>query len=517
MQKVGTGPTSPGGAGAGRGELASVAAVLLLLFAAELWLSSSFSLFTRQFWYDEDLTQTLVGDPSLGHALIALAGGVETHPPTYYLLLRIYVSAVGRADEPTLRSFALLCTFAGLLGAYAALRLAYSSFASLAAVLALAAHPLVLAHAVEARPYNLLLAEVAWFCYFLVRCRVSGARREFVLGLLLTAALMCTTHYFGVISLGLILAGDAAVSPRGRGGNRLRALALGAGLVALLACLPLLRSQRAAISVPTWLTLPDVRETARVIRVLLLPDFLLVLLAWAGLVVLVRIVGRRGGSPSAENVRSPRPLVALLALLLLPFVLLALSHLYQPVLLERYAMPAVLALALLVAAVCRGRNRWAVAALCATFAVQGGVELGRKAEEYRLRDARRAVFIALLRDKCGGDAPIVFFIPLRLSFAARYAPDLGPRCYQLDLDPRDFDWLPRESFFTRDLARRRAVYYGRPELISSAELRARPLVYLVLERHDTLLHFTPASGAWSRHLGDGVYEVRFDVPNRPES
>src|SRR5262249_2170405 len=156
-------------------EVAVIGLVLLTGISGQIILSNCTYLLQRHFWLDEIYTQTLVSDPDLGHAMAALAGGVETHPPTLYALLRLYTALLGGASEVTLRTFALLSVIGALLGLYVGLRTVYGSLVALTPVLAIWGHGLVVHHAFEARFYGPLLAGAVWFAYFLNRARVPGA------------------------------------------------------------------------------------------------------------------------------------------------------------------------------------------------------------------------------------------------------------------------------------------------------------------------------------------------------
>src|SRR5437660_1448740 len=83
-------------------EVLAVLVLMPCLCLGQVALAGALSLFSRHFWSDELYTVTLVGDPDFGHSLQALAGGVETHPPTYYLFLRSFTWLNG-ANEIALR------------------------------------------------------------------------------------------------------------------------------------------------------------------------------------------------------------------------------------------------------------------------------------------------------------------------------------------------------------------------------------------------------------------------------
>src|SRR5262249_8144528 len=222
-------------------------------------------------WLDEIYTHTLTADPDLGHALRALAAGVETHPPTYYLLLRLFTAVYGECSETALRVFALLAVVVALIGLYVLLRMAFAPLAAFAGVLAVWGHGLVIHHAFEARFYGPWLAATVWFAYFLARCRVSAHRLRTDSLLAVSSLLLCTIHYFGIITLTLIVGFELCFH---RSPGKFRAsgwLAVMAGPVALLACVPLLLNQRAAFTVPTWVAAPTLSSVVQIGTWVLLP------------------------------------------------------------------------------------------------------------------------------------------------------------------------------------------------------------------------------------------------------
>jgi hypothetical protein len=107
---------APARQGASPREIVVLAGALAALAGAQLLIAGAGSLFARHFWLDEIFTHTLVADPSLAHSMRALADGVETHPPAFYLLLRAFAVVAG-TGEAALRAFVFLSTLVALLGA----------------------------------------------------------------------------------------------------------------------------------------------------------------------------------------------------------------------------------------------------------------------------------------------------------------------------------------------------------------------------------------------------------------
>src|SRR5262245_37982373 len=142
----------------GVAEVPFILAFLAVVVAAQLALANAFDLFSRQFWLDEIVTHVTVIDRDVRRSIRAIVGGLDTNPPLYHLLLRIFVKLVGSADEAVLRLFAVLCLLAALTGLYANLRLAYSPLVAITVVLAIWPHRLILRFAFEARMYGAWLA-----------------------------------------------------------------------------------------------------------------------------------------------------------------------------------------------------------------------------------------------------------------------------------------------------------------------------------------------------------------------
>jgi hypothetical protein len=446
-------------------EIVVLAGALAALAGAQLLVAGAGSLFTRHFWLDEIFTHTLVADPSLGHSMRALADSVETHPPAFYLLLRGFALVAG-TGEAALRSFVFLFTLVALLGAYAALRLSFGRFVSCAAVLALWSHPLVLREAFDARFYAPWLAAAAWFVYFAARSQQPGRPPRAALAL--TAVLLCTVHYFGVITLALAAGGAALASPLPLRERCRRLLPALAGPAALLCCLPLLVGQRGATTVPTWVPPTDLASVAAFIDGLS-PLHITLLLGGAFLAARLRLAAAPPWGPGPAG---------LLALGLLPLVLIGFSAAVQPVLIARYGMPAAAALAAVTALVGARLPRPVLAGGCAALLALGTWHLHGGARHAAYTDRHTDELAAVLRARTGND-PIAFQHTHELYVVCRYAPDLAGRCVCLDVEPGQVEGVTHFRLFNRDLHRRYVAWYSRPGLIRWDDYRALPRHYLV--------------------------------------
>ncbi|MDH3716526.1 MAG: glycosyltransferase family 39 protein, partial [Planctomycetota bacterium] len=239
-----------------KSEFFLVVSLLALTMGVQLYATGATSLISRKFWLDEIFTNTLLSDRDFRHALRALKNGApDHHPPTYYLLARgLFADDV---NEARLRFLSLGVVLLALAGTYVLLRSICSPYAAMAAVLALWCHPLIIEYAFEARPYGLWLAASVWLAVFINQVQRQPAQWYSHVMLAVTAAVLCTVHYFGIVALLCVVCGHIVFRkvPWHKGWWRLSALL--AGPLALAACSPFLLEQRSALTVPTWVPPPS--------------------------------------------------------------------------------------------------------------------------------------------------------------------------------------------------------------------------------------------------------------------
>jgi hypothetical protein len=448
---------------------------LALLFAAMIACAHAEYLFARHFWIDEIFTFTLVADPDPVHALDALAGGVDMNAPMLYVLLRGFTLLTGGPGEVAFRVFAALSMLLALTGVYLLLRRVYPPFVSFTAVLVLACYPLILTHTFEARFYGPWLAAIVWFAYALVLFRTSPRRMFPGVLLAVCALVVCTIHYFGIITIGLVTAFDQ-IAHRTLPPRRWALVLVALGPLALFACLPLYLRQRGALSVATWVGAANPQAAGEFAVSVFRPLYLgLIMLAWLLSVAGSVAFGTGGRRYPVANATG---LAGLTSLLLLPVVLVVFSYTMLPVLVDRYALPALAGIAPVAAFFLARTNRFLLTALCAVLIVLGTRDLSGRAERAREADGRVDALIATLRQQTP-DTNVLFESSHDLAVVCRYAPDQAGRCYFLDFEPGDLHGVSTLQIVLRDVARRYAAYYGRPGVMPWAEARELRQVFLV--------------------------------------
>ena len=369
------------------------ALALVAVAAIAIW-TGVWDAMQRPLWLDEIVSQLIANAPN--GILHAMRSGADFQPPPHYALVRLAAAIGGDATAVTARLPSLIAAALTVVLLSTVLRRSLSLAASLAGALALAAHPLFLSQAFEARPYALWVLATALLAESLREGR--AARPWLAAG---ASVALCTVHYFGVLSLAAV--GIAAVlHPRVGRAVPWPAIArsvapLAAGGVALLALLPLASDQLAASGGRSWVP-PATGEA--------ITAFLRFPWGWrpAAFLIAAGALAIAAQQVPAVAARWPRErrqtlditVAALLATALVPLLVVLLSITYKPVLVLRYSAPAALAVATLCAlAVERLTSplRWLAVLLLlrATFFSFGSMASGARANAAVVADEVQAV------------------------------------------------------------------------------------------------------------------------------
>src|SRR5437764_807750 len=227
------------------GALALAIALLPLLGGGVLW--------TRPLWLDE-ICCTVYPVSNAATPVDVVRNIVHREDYAPPLLHLIYWSAgrvAGGLTPVVLRSVSLACVSLALLLVYLTLRRRFDRAPSAAGAIAVATHALVVTHAFEGRfygPWLLFAAGFAWSLSGLAARRVTQA---------LFSIFLVTIHWFGVLSLGLMVGGAMATRGRDwRSGLRIVAPSA-AGFIALIVCAPMAIAQRSAATGAGALWVPE--------------------------------------------------------------------------------------------------------------------------------------------------------------------------------------------------------------------------------------------------------------------
>jgi hypothetical protein len=284
-------------------------------------------LFFRYLQLDEQSTKLIASAPDLRSSIVTLENSGDPTPPLYHILARASWGIARGSGEGAFRGLSLVATVIALLATYAVLRRSFATLPTIVAILALWSCPLVIHSAFYARPYALLLAATAGFSF------VYGIEDLRPAGLVLLATLsvmVCTVHYFGCLGLTAIVLGELLTSRTKLRSQHRRLLAVLAGPVALVACLPLMGAQIEGFSHLGYSgPLTTDYGVSTVVELLGVP-----MLIASGLVVAwwISELGLSRGSVQKivgahDQVVRLQPVAGLSALLLVPLMVIALSPL----------------------------------------------------------------------------------------------------------------------------------------------------------------------------------------------
>ena len=386
---------------------------------------------TKPLWHDEIFTLYLATRVSLPELWTALAAGVDLNPPLYYVLVRGAAGLVG-ADAFAVRLPSLIGFVAAALALYVFVRRRAGRTAGVVAAMAPALTGTAI-YAYEGRAYGLMigfaaLALLAWQSRALRRWR--GAAPVWC-ALALAAGTL--THYYAVLLLFPLLAGELARSANRRRLDWPMLASLAGAVLPLAAIAPLVSATRSFTS-GFW-SAPEVPMLTDFFQQLLLPLSLLALPLVAA-VAAVRAVSRRVDAlPSGPPVEE---VVLAAALIALPLVGYALALLVTGAFHGRYVLTAVLGIAMvtgwIVGSGARSRSeRVAAAAVFATALLlqqAGGVAALVRSAPEPVADDRRAL-AAATEPLPVVAAPALVYLPM-----AHYAgTDRGHRLVYLTKPP----------------------------------------------------------------------------------
>jgi mannosyltransferase len=192
----------------------------------------------QSLWYDETFTHAIVTAPSIGDVWHVVKR-TEGTPPLYYLVTWAWAKLFGIHSDAALRATSGIAGAACAPMAFVALRRLTGHRVALAAAAMVAASPMLVWYALDARAYSLLvlLSLVSIWALSLILERPTRARW---LGWALAAAAAIWTHYFAAF----LVAAEVAVLVWRVPAARAATLASSALVAALAApLLPLLSAQ----------------------------------------------------------------------------------------------------------------------------------------------------------------------------------------------------------------------------------------------------------------------------------
>jgi hypothetical protein len=356
---------------------------LLCALVAQLWIGAWIAgqtvdyCFTKPLWLDEFHTTYLVNEEFARDLLLKLSRGADFNPPGLHIVLWFLAKTTGLSDELLLRAFSFSVGALAFVAVYLILRQRFDWSVSWVSVLGMwSTSPLLIEHLFEGRFYGFWFATTAMLCLFL-SLRIQGLWQFICVAFL--AGMMCLIHYFGILSLGLIVLFQCLSRFRESRQRWLIATAITVGPSVVMASLPLYFCQKAALPIPTWVGPPTFDKTLNFIWYFVgnfavaIP---ILVYTWQ------RLMSRDSGPTSKVDIREFGIYSGMCGLILLPVELSVFSYLIQPAQVYRYALPAVLAYAPFIALISQRLNTRMLGVTAALFFAIG---LGAATQAFEMR------------------------------------------------------------------------------------------------------------------------------------
>jgi hypothetical protein len=323
--------------------------------------------------FDDLVTATLVSDPSLSHMIRAIANGVETNPPLFFILEWLVAHVTGHGDFG-LRILSAMSLAMTVPVVYATLRKTVKpEVASLALAFVLGLSRGAYEFAILARYYGwmILLAAIA-ACLFVQLNLASARRRDYFLVFAVHAGLVYT-HLFGFFFSGALLLSHFLLDWLQRTFRWRLYASIVAAWASFAIWLPAMPRQLSVTKDGTYTPRFDVGTFFEIIE-MQTPLGVILLLA-AFLLLVYWLTGPAPSTPRETEVSVAAASLPVLTTLALAWFFVAVaawaaSQVIKPFFMGRYVAPCVLAWVFLFAAVLAGGYKvTAAAAMVGPFAL----------------------------------------------------------------------------------------------------------------------------------------------------
>jgi hypothetical protein len=393
---------------------------------------------------------------------------------------------------------------------YAILRRAFTVLPAVVGALIIWSHPIVIDQTFQARFYGTLLMAAAVFC--LVYCRPRSGKRDTIV-VALASILLCTIHYFGIISLAAIIVGDMLAARQTLRERLWRLLPVAAGPLTLLLFVPFLRSQSADLPVRSWVEPFSAGSAGKLVealfRALALPTVLI--FWWTSQLISARIRSTEALShciPGEEGAStgSLQALAGMSALLVVPFVLIGISAVVMSVLIPRYMITAVLGVTPPAALLASRTRRPLLMFGALGVAALSYLDLSHDVRVQRDWEVEQRAMVNAVRGN--DELPIVTFARAEAYMICYVAPDLAPRVVILDLRPEYRDELNQYILYEYGAEQKVRRFYDMPPLVRLKPLRAMGRFHLVPHQAVEGNDLPPLDRLPLRQVEGSVYEVK---------
>ncbi len=481
--------------------------LLVILLIATAAMSNGTLLMTRKLWMDEIHSWLIVTDRSYSHAMMGLADGADFNPPSWFLVTRAISGLAGPPSERFLRVLSLVWMLSAMAGLYLILARLFDWKVSLAAVVLTASHPLIIHQSTEIRFYGFWCSCVVWLCCVLQWNPESSVKRRLqwllIVGLSLLTA---TSHWFGILSLGLVALPLVIRQHADERGYARALVILGSGITGVCACLPFLYGQKAAISRPTWISPATVSDSLQFLNYMF-PAWQ-ILLCSAGAVAGVMLARKTMEEKIFRSLpEKSTELLPCVGLALMPLVIVFVAWVLQPSLVARYAIVGVFGLAPVFAALLHQAHRKVQRAMMVlslagfSYAVYGCGQQWNDEQRYQVS------LLQQLRN-CPAGATVIFEDRIAWMPLKHHYPELSAEYRLVDFHDTDLSQDSALRIVQRDAGRRIEKWYPDYRMQSLATLAGRSEFYVVPYADQQESGLTFPSSYSTKKIAEAILQYR---------
>lgn len=316
-------------------------AVIGMVLIAYGLVRSTFTAASTPFWYDEICTKIVAKQPTVSAMYDALRHAADSNPPLFYLIERFSAALIKNEHIafrlPSIVAFAIV-----LLCVFLVVKIRSGPVAALVCAAALFMTSLFEPYATEARPYSLVAACIS----FGVLCYQRAPATRWVCLLAISLALAEALHYYAIFAIAPFCAAEGTFLLRTRRFRLKVWLALTCGFLPLAIFWPLLAQFKAYYGAHPWAH-PAIANTTPIYGWLFHTStpIGIGIAAVLSLFTLIAFVSPRMVHVAAAGTSSHEMVLAL-ALLFLPFIGFVATKVGHGMMINRYALPAILAMAM---------------------------------------------------------------------------------------------------------------------------------------------------------------------------
>jgi hypothetical protein len=289
--------------------------------------------------------------------------------------------------------------------------------------------------------------------------------------------LTATSHWFGILSLGLVALPLVLRQHSDERGYAQSLVMLASGMTGVCACLPFLYGQKAAISRPTWISPATVSDSLQFLNYMF-PAWQILICGGAAVVGVILARRTMAGKTFRALPEESTELLPCLSLSLMPLVIVLVAWILQPSLVARYAIVGVVGVAPVFAVLLHQADRRLQRTMIAISLAGFSYGVFGYGEQWNEEQRYQASLLQQLRH-CPADATVLFedrivWMPLK-----HHYPWLAATFLLADFNDSDLTQDSALRIVQRDAGRRIEKWYPKYKMQALETLAGQSEFYVV--------------------------------------